>query len=66
MKIVVNDKEQIIREGINIKYMLEDLGIDTQNLAVAINENVISKNHWEKYLLDDNDNVILIKATKGG
>lgn len=35
-------------------------------IALAVNETVIPKNEWEKFQLQDNDKVLIIKATQGG
>ena len=35
-------------------------------IALAVNEKVVPKTEWEKFLLKENDKIIIIKATQGG
>jgi len=35
-------------------------------IAIAVNENVIPKGEWEKYLLKAQDKIFVIRATQGG
>lgn len=38
----------------------------TQGIAIAVNEQVIPKAEWATRLLQDKDEVLLIRATQGG
>jgi sulfur carrier protein len=35
-------------------------------IAIAVNENVIPKGEWEKYMLKAQDKIFVIRATQGG
>ncbi|MDW3210717.1 MAG: sulfur carrier protein ThiS [Reichenbachiella sp.] len=35
-------------------------------IAVAINEEIIPRQTWEQYEVQDNDNILIITATQGG
>ena len=39
---------------------------DKVGIAVAINNKVVPKTKWNETILQDNDKVIVISATKGG
>lgn len=67
MHIIFNNSSQQIAEESSIQGIINELIGDKQaGIAVAVNETVISKADWNKHLLKDNDNVLVIKATPGG
>lgn len=70
MKVTINDKQFSFDSkdsNISVQDMLNNLKIVVyQGIAVAINLKVISKNTWNKHLLNENDKIIIIKATQGG
>lgn len=35
-------------------------------IAVAINEEIMPRQTWEQYQVQDNDNILIITATQGG
>ena len=37
-----------------------------KGIAIAINQQVISKDRWSSYIINENDKVMIIKATQGG
>lgn len=41
-------------------------GENTKGIAVAVNQNVVPKANWNDTLLQENDTIIIIKATQGG
>ena len=53
--------------GKNISELVKTLNMsNTNGIALAVNEKVISKPDWEKFQLNDNDKILIIKATQGG
>lgn len=40
--------------------------IDPKGIAVAVNNTVIPKSDWEKFLVKENDQITVIRATQGG
>ena len=46
--------------------MLEKLSIQQRGIALAVNQTIISKQHWDTTFLESNDDVLIIKATQGG
>ena len=66
MEIIFNGAKehiphQFLGELLEAKGMSQKTGI-----AVAINQQVVSKSDWGKQTLHDNDTIIVIKATQGG
>jgi sulfur carrier protein len=42
------------------------VGDKQKGIAVAVNDTVIPKADWERYTVQSNDNILIIKATQGG
>ena len=56
-----------IEESENLISILNKLNLNLNKvIAVAVNNNIIPKTEWEKYIVIDNDKITLIKATQGG
>lgn len=67
MEITINDKKQSINIGDNLKTVVEnEIGANSKGIAVALNETVVPKNEWIDIQLQNNDQIIIIKATQGG
>jgi len=67
MEITVNEKSYDLEESCSVEQMLA-LVLETgaRGIAVAINQNIVSKTDWPVHPLSHGDQVILIKATQGG
>ncbi len=66
MKIKVNKEPHTFAEHTTIQAVLHALQVSEKGIAVAINHAVIPKAQWVEYVLSENDNLLIIKATQGG
>ena len=66
MKIIVNDKPQTLPEIMALEKLLDYLKIDSQGCAIAVNKNIVPKNHWPDVAVFEGDNVAIFKAISGG
>ena len=66
MNITVNHETKTLAEATSLDQLLGDLKISTQGIAVAINNQIITKTQWGNTPLHENDNVTIIQATQGG
>lgn len=66
MKIKVNNGIKEIEEGITLYSLLQDLGIGTAGIAVALNGNIARRAEWDVLQLNNGDEVTIIKAAYGG
>lgn len=66
MEVTVNNNKQFLEESSNIQSMVDQLNIDVNGIAIAVNLTVVSKVEWSKTQLKENDNITIIKATQGG
>lgn len=64
--ITVNNKPQNVPKNISLQQFLTNTVPSTQGIAVAINQQVIAKAHWETHALSNGDTVLIIQATQGG
>ena len=64
--IQVNDQQQIFSENLTIHQLIEQLNIQTSGIAVAVNNNVVSKSNWEQHEVMNQDTILIIKSTQGG
>lgn len=59
--LVVMDADQSLKDLLEKKELINQKGI-----AVAVNNDVISRNNWKDHKLREKDKVLIISATKGG
>ena len=67
MNIYFNDKLHQIASGTALQLVINNfIGEKQKGIAVAINDFVIPKQHWQTHLLQADDMVLVITATQGG
>ncbi|MCK8520848.1 sulfur carrier protein ThiS [Aquimarina sp. D1M17] len=66
MTVNVNNQSQSISENSSIATLLAELQITVNGIAVALNNEVISKENWGQITLKNEDQITIIRATQGG
>ncbi len=66
MTINVNNQSQSISENTSVYMLLKHLNIATNGIAIAVNNEIITKERWDRAIVEENDNITIIKATQGG
>ncbi len=69
MRVYLNDTLiEVPQDTILQNLLISQLNISTEKkgVAVAVNENIVPKNEWEKYTLHENDRILVIIAAQGG
>jgi len=67
MEIFINNVKTNVEENTSLTSVVAiNSGENTKGIAVAVNENVVPKTEWNSTFLQQNDTVIIIKATQGG
>ena len=66
MNIFVNQKKIIISKESTIINILADLDVEDKYLAVEINETILPKSEYDKYIIQENDKIEIINAIGGG
>ncbi len=66
ISVEVNGQRREIPAGLNIRTLLDFLGIDAQRVAVELNRSIIRKTEWEATLLAANDQIEVVMFVGGG
>jgi sulfur carrier protein len=66
MKIIINGHEKEFEENITLKNVIEQLQIEDKVMASAVNMNIIKKENWENYILQEDDKLELLEFVGGG
>jgi len=66
MYITVNNETQEISENTSIQLLIENLKISINGIAIAINNSVIKKSEWPSTIINNQDDILIIKSTQGG
>lgn len=64
--VKVNNEEHQFSTTVSLQEILEQLKITSNGIAVAVNQNIITKSDWSITKLNHNDAILIIKATQGG
>ncbi|NER14288.1 sulfur carrier protein ThiS [Leptobacterium flavescens] len=64
--IRINNKKHSFQTGCSLEKALDELKIFQNGIAVAVNNQVISRREWAATVLEDKDNILIITATQGG
>jgi sulfur carrier protein len=62
----VNSESHQCAEGSSLQSVLSELQIETQGIAVAINQQIVTKTNWDTHEVVNQDEILIIKATQGG
>lgn len=68
MKVIINDTP-IDLNGLaaTLELAVQRSGVsDVKGLAVAVNSMVIPRTNWSTFQLNENDIILIIRATQGG
>ena len=65
MKIRVNNKE-VETQARNLQALSQELNFPKTGIALAVNNRIIHRAQWEHYILNEHDDLIIIKAVCGG
>ncbi len=66
MKIIINGNEKEFEQNVTLKTVIEQLQIEDKVMAAAVNMNIVKKENWENYLLEENDKLELLEFVGGG
>jgi len=66
INIKVNNTSYQFQADSSLGTILNDLEVSTNGIAVAVNQNIITKTDWNTQTLNEGDEILIIKATQGG
>ncbi|MGP1993307.1 sulfur carrier protein ThiS [Zobellia laminariae] len=64
--IHMNQKRLEVNSNTTIYQFLKQIDSSVNGVAVAINEQVVSRHNWQTQELKDQDQVLVIQAAQGG
>ena len=65
-KLIINGENTFVLSETLLKGLNEIKIIKSQNMAVAVNEEVVEKNNWESYKIKSGDIIEIVQPLKGG
>ena len=65
-KLIINGKNTFVLSETLSKVLNEINIIKSQNMAVAVNEEVVEKINWENYKIKSGDIIEIVQPLKGG
>lgn len=67
IEVFVNGEIRKVQSPTVVNELLADLQLDDRKgIAVAVNEEVLTRSQWQEILLKPFDKVVIIKAVAGG
>ncbi|GAC1314660.1 MAG: hypothetical protein NVSMB24_39550 [Mucilaginibacter sp.] len=67
MEITVNQQSYSVSDVCSLEQMLDTVLLQSvKGIAIAVNQEIISKTNWHNCRLQPGDSITIIKATQGG
>jgi sulfur carrier protein len=66
MTVWVNHQEQQLDKVLSLEQLVTQLQYSLNGIAIAVNGAVVPKSQWSQVLVNENDKLLIIKATQGG
>ncbi len=67
MQITINKQQYTFDENTSLENAIATLQLEeTKGIALALNEEIIPQSEWQKTILFDEDEIIIIGAVAGG
>lgn len=66
IRIQVNQEPQDLDMSANVSTLLDQMALDPQGIAVAVNQVVVPSTQWADTLLHDGDDIHIFQAIAGG
>jgi thiamine biosynthesis protein ThiS len=66
IEVVVNGEEREIPAGLNVRQMLEHLGLDPQRVAVELNRAIVGKANWDAISVETGAKIEIVEFVGGG
>ncbi|WP_049572994.1 sulfur carrier protein ThiS [Nonomuraea sp. SBT364] len=66
MKLLINGSPHDVPDGMTVAQAVQTLTTATTGVAVAVNDEVVTRGSWETTALRDSDRVEVLTAVQGG
>lgn len=64
--VTFNNKEISIKENCSVLEFIREQKIESTNIAVAVNNQILPSSLWSETVLKDKDRIVAITASYGG
>ena len=66
MRLIINGKEQVLGEPLTLAQLIEQLGMQSDRVAVELNREIVSRDQWPETSLKDGDRLEIVHFVGGG
>jgi sulfur carrier protein len=66
MQVRVNGKTQAVPDGATVEALVEQLKLQSQRLAVEVNQELVTQARWQQFKLKPDDRVEIVSFVGGG
>lgn len=66
MQIIVNGEKREIQPGMTVADLLKELGIDYRYMALERNRAIVPKQDYDKVILEEGDEIEIVRFVGGG
>lgn len=66
MKIKVNDETVELKDGSTVQDLAVEKQLPEKGIAIAVNNDMVTRSEWQNRVLNEGDDVIIIRAVCGG
>ena len=66
LELLVNGEPRDVPAGCTVEALIQRLGLERRRIAVAVNQNVIPRSHFDDRALAPGDRVEILEAVGGG
>jgi len=65
MQVIINQQETELQAS-TLTGLVNELKLPDVGIAIAVNQQIIPRNVWDSSQLNQNDQITIIRATRGG
>jgi thiamine biosynthesis protein ThiS len=66
IEIIVNGESRRVAEGIDVRRLLDELGLAPERVAIELNRSILPRRVWEQTKLSSDDRVEIVHFVGGG
>jgi len=66
VNIIINDEPHTLAAPLTLVALLEQLSHQQSGTALAVNQQIVPRDRWPGYLLQEGDELVIFQAIAGG
>ena len=66
MKVTINNSQTEFPDGTTLRIVADEHRLPEKGVAMAVNNNMIPRDKWDSHVVNDGDNIVILKAFCGG